>query len=63
MTDDLVWIPGQTAVLGSDRHYPEEAPARPIGVDGFWMMAKAVTNTQFAEFVDATAISRSPSDP
>ena len=55
MTDDLVWIPGQTAVLGSDRHYPEEAPARPIEVDGFWMMAEAVTNTQFAEFVDATA--------
>jgi formylglycine-generating enzyme len=55
VTDDLVWIPGQTAVLGSDRHYPEEAPARPTGVEGFWMMAKAVTNTQFAEFVDATA--------
>ena len=55
MTDDLVRIPGQTVVLGSDRHYPEEAPARSVDVDGFSIMARAVTNTQFAEFVDATA--------
>ncbi|MCV7301615.1 formylglycine-generating enzyme family protein [Mycobacterium barrassiae] len=65
-TDDLVWIPGQTAVLGSDRHYPEEAPARPTGVDGFWMMSKAVINSQFAEFVDATGyltVAERPLDP
>lgn len=49
-----MWIPTQTATLGSDGHYPEEAPARPVDVEGFWMMAKAVTNSQFAEFVDAT---------
>jgi sulfatase modifying factor 1 len=55
VTDDLVRIPGQTVVLGSDRHYPEEAPVRPVDVDGFSIMASAVTNTQFAEFVDATA--------
>jgi formylglycine-generating enzyme required for sulfatase activity len=54
VTDDLVWIPAQTATLGSDRHYPEEAPARSVDVDGFWIMTKAVTNAQFAEFVDAT---------
>jgi formylglycine-generating enzyme len=23
---DMVWIPGGTFVMGSDRHYPEEAP-------------------------------------
>ena len=34
---DLVWIPAQTAVLGSDAHYPEEAPAREVTVDGFWI--------------------------
>jgi formylglycine-generating enzyme len=55
VTDELVRIPGQTVVLGSDRHYPEEAPVRPVDVDGFSIMASAVTNTQFAEFVDATA--------
>ena len=54
MIDDLIWIPAQTATLGSDNHYPEEAPARPVDVEGFWMMARAVTNTQFTEFVDAT---------
>ncbi|MCV7041326.1 sulfatase-modifying factor 1 [Mycolicibacterium moriokaense] len=65
-TDDLAWIPGQAAVLGSDRHYPEEAPARPISVDGFWMMARAVTNSQFAEFIDATGyltVAERPLDP
>ncbi|WP_068182537.1 formylglycine-generating enzyme family protein [Mycobacterium sp. UM_CSW] len=54
MTDDLIWIPEQTAILGSDEHYPEEAPARPVGVAGFWMQARQVTNTDFAEFVAAT---------
>ena len=51
---DLVWIPAQTTKLGSDRHYPEEGPTRAVSVDGFWMEAHQVTNTQFAEFVDAT---------
>ncbi len=55
MTDpDLVWIPAQTTKLGSDRHYPEEGPTRAVSVDGFWMEAHQVTNTQFAEFIDAT---------
>ncbi|MEI6251908.1 MAG: formylglycine-generating enzyme family protein [Mycobacteriaceae bacterium] len=50
----LEWIPAQTAVLGSDRHYPEEGPVRDVAVEGFWIQARAVTNTDFAEFVDAT---------
>jgi formylglycine-generating enzyme required for sulfatase activity len=48
------WIPAQTATLGSDDHYPEEAPAREVTVDGFWMQAHQVTNGQFAEFVSDT---------
>ncbi|WP_319454449.1 MULTISPECIES: formylglycine-generating enzyme family protein [unclassified Mycobacterium] len=52
--DDLVWIPAQTALLGSDAHYPEEAPTREVAVDGFWMQRHQVTNAQFAGFVDAT---------
>lgn len=24
---DMVWIPGGTFLMGSDQHYPEEAPA------------------------------------
>lgn len=60
------WIPPQTAILGSDRHYPEEAPARPVSVDGFWIAAHPVTNAQFAEFVDATGyltVAERPLDP
>ena len=51
---ELVPIPGQTAVLGSDRHYPEEAPARPVAVDSFLIQPRQVTNADFAEFVSAT---------
>mgnify|MGYP001806186029 CR=1 FL=1 len=55
MTDtELVWIPGQTAVLGSDQHYPEEAPLRSVTVDGFWMQTRPVTNADFTEFVTDT---------
>jgi formylglycine-generating enzyme required for sulfatase activity len=50
----LVWIPARTAVLGSDGHYAEEAPAREVTVDGFWIQPHQVTNADFAEFVDAT---------
>jgi sulfatase modifying factor 1 len=51
---DLVWIPAQTTVLGSDRHYPEEGPARPVSTDGFWIQSHQVTNSQFTQFVSAT---------
>jgi sulfatase modifying factor 1 len=66
VADDFVWIPPQTAVLGSDRHYPEEGPVREVTVDGFWMRAHAVTNSEFAEFVAATGyvtVAERPIDP
>ncbi|KAF1721373.1 gliding motility-associated lipoprotein GldK [Pseudoxanthomonas wuyuanensis] len=50
----MVWIPPGTYRMGSDRHYPEEAPAHPVKVDGFWMDASPVTNAQFRDFVEAT---------
>lgn len=50
----MVWIPGGGYRMGSDRHYPEEAPAHPVEVDGFWMDASPVTNLQFQAFVEAT---------
>src|SRR5690606_24522750 len=52
--DGMVWIPGGTVLMGSDRHYPEERPAHRVSVDGFWMDAHAVTNDEFARFVAAT---------
>jgi formylglycine-generating enzyme required for sulfatase activity len=40
--------------MGSDHHYPEEAPAHNVNVGGFWISRCAVTNTEFKRFVDAT---------
>jgi len=40
--------------MGSDHHYPEEAPAHAAIVEGFWIDQYAVTNEQFAQFIDAT---------
>ena len=51
---DMVWIPGGTFLMGSDHHYPEEAPAHKVTVDGFWMDKYAVSNAQFQRFVNDT---------
>jgi formylglycine-generating enzyme required for sulfatase activity len=40
--------------MGSDRHYPEEAPAHRVKIDGFWMDRCTVTNAEFREFVAET---------
>jgi formylglycine-generating enzyme len=51
---DMVWIPGGTFLMGSNDHYPEEAPAHPATVAGFWMDVYQVTNAQFRRFVNET---------
>jgi sulfatase modifying factor 1 len=51
---DMVWIPGGVFQMGSDRHYPEEAPVSQVRVDGFFIDPYPVTNRQFAAFVAAT---------
>jgi formylglycine-generating enzyme len=64
--DDMAWIPGGVFRMGSDRHYPEEAPAHRARVDGFLIDRAPVTNRQFAAFVAATryrTISERPPDP
>ena len=53
-TTDEVWIAGATFAMGSDRHYPEEAPVRRVAVNGFWMDRAPVTNEAFAAFVADT---------
>src|SRR5262245_29534975 len=50
----MVWIPGGTFLMGSDKHYPEEAPAHEVTVNGFWMDEHTVTNEEFRRFIDAT---------
>ena len=51
---DLIAIPGGTFRMGSDKHYPEEAPAHRVTVDPFQIDATPVTNAQFRAFVAAT---------
>jgi formylglycine-generating enzyme required for sulfatase activity len=50
----MVWIPGGAFAMGSDRHYPEEAPVHEVTVGGFWMDEHPVTNLEFTRFVKAT---------
>jgi formylglycine-generating enzyme required for sulfatase activity len=40
--------------MGSERHYPEEAPVHSVSVGGFWMDRTPVTNREFRAFVEAT---------
>jgi len=51
---DAVWVTAGTFRMGSDRHYPEEAPAHFVKVDGFWIDRRPVTNREFQDFVEAT---------
>jgi formylglycine-generating enzyme len=53
-TSDMVRIPGSTFRMGSNEHYPEEAPVHRVTVDGFWIDRTPVTNRQFKAFVKAT---------
>jgi formylglycine-generating enzyme len=50
----MVWLAGGTFRMGSNDHYPEEAPARSASVEGFWIDPKPVTNREFARFVAHT---------
>ena len=64
--ENMVFVPGGTFRMGSDRHYPEEAPSHRVGVDGFWIDRTPVTNRQFKEFVRATGhvtFAELPPDP
>jgi formylglycine-generating enzyme required for sulfatase activity len=66
LTETMSWIAGGTFLMGSDGHYPEEAPAHRVTVGGFWIDRYAVTNAEFARFVDATGhvtVAQRPADP
>src|SRR5262245_36834794 len=63
---DMVFVPGGTFRMGSDRHYPEEAPAHRVTIDGFRMDRTPVTNAEFRRFVEATGhvtFAEIPPDP
>jgi formylglycine-generating enzyme required for sulfatase activity len=51
---EMVRIDGRVFWMGSDDHYPEEAPARRVEVDSFLIDRAPVTNARFKAFVEAT---------
>ncbi len=62
----MVRIPDGAFLMGSDRHYPEEAPAHKVAVKGFWIDAHTVTNAEFKRFVEATGhvtLAERPANP
>ena len=50
----MIFVPGGTYRMGSDKHYPEEAPVHRVTVDGFWIDRTPVTNRDFRKFVNDT---------
>jgi sulfatase modifying factor 1 len=51
---DMIYLPNGEFRMGSDRHYPEEAPAHRARVAAFWIDRAPVTNRQYRRFVNAT---------
>src|SRR5471030_2955732 len=61
--DGMVFIPGGTFRMGSDKHYPEEAPVHRVTVEAFWMDRAPVTNREFRKFINATGYVTFPEIP
>jgi formylglycine-generating enzyme required for sulfatase activity len=51
---DVVWLDTDEFAMGSDEHYPEEAPEHRVRISGFGIDRFEVTNARFATFADAT---------
>lgn len=64
--DGMVAISAGRFLMGSSRHYPEEAPVREVDVAAFQIDIGPVTNREFARFVTATGyvtVAERPLDP
>jgi sulfatase modifying factor 1 len=57
-TAGMIFVPGGTFTMGSERHQPEERFTHVVRVDGFWIDRHEVTNAQFEKFIDATGYAR-----
>jgi formylglycine-generating enzyme len=66
VTHDVVGLAGGEFAMGSETHYPEEAPVHRVRIDAFSIDRFEVTNARFAEFVAATGyvtVAERPLDP
>ena len=64
--DEMIFVKGGTFRMGSDKHYPEEAPAHNVTVGSVFIDPTPVTNAQFRKFVEATGhvtFAENPPDP
>jgi len=64
--DEMIFVAGGAFRMGSDKHYPEEAPAHNVTVGSFFVDPTPVTNAQFRKFVEATGhvtFAEIPPDP
>ena len=50
----MIFIPGGSFTMGSNRERPEERFTHVVQVDGFWIDRHEVTNAEFDKFVKAT---------
>ena len=53
-TEGMIWIPGGTFRMGSDKQLSGRSRGAPRHRDGFWMDRHPVTNWQFRKFVKTT---------
>ena len=53
-TNDMVWIPPGTFVMGSEDGQADEKPVHRVTLKGFWMDKAEVTNEQYERFARAT---------
>lgn len=51
---NMVWIEAGSFTMGSDRGMPDEYPAHPVDVSGFWIDKFEVSNQDFQSFVAET---------
>jgi hypothetical protein len=45
---NMIWIPGGTFPMGSDKHYPEEAPAHRVTVVGCQLLQLLLPQLSFS---------------
>jgi formylglycine-generating enzyme len=66
VVSDFVTLPGGKFLMGSEAFYPEEGPVHETFVESFEISRHAVTNAQFADFVEQTGyitVAERPVDP